>query len=234
MRSTKALKILVILFAIVLIMAMLMPTAFAASNLQSNPTTGSSLQKKPASTWIGLIRYMEQGYSDAGELEELNSNLTSVTSNNIDVHMMKTTEYGAMAILSASEYGKGNKVATTTRGDNSGSTTGNKTGVIIDTTLWEWVAGRPYSGFSSDIGGAVEGRYYSEYTRDEASHRVGDALVECKYWHGAQGANWKGDGNSRHGFLRGGGGIFAFSTDGYNYSDHNYITRGVAVCGEGF
>lgn len=35
--------------------------------------------------------------------ETFNADLTSKESNNIDVHMMRSTEYGAIAILSASK-----------------------------------------------------------------------------------------------------------------------------------
>lgn len=65
-----------------------------------------------------------------GEYEETSS------SNNIDSHMMKNTEWGAIAMLSASDYGAGNEMvkndyvsATKTYGLTA-STTGNYTGVF--------------------------------------------------------------------------------------------------------
>ena len=50
-----------------------------------------------------------------------------LTSNNpnLDIHMEKNTEYGAMAILSASAYGNQNVI-----GDGE-TTTGNKSGVYM-------------------------------------------------------------------------------------------------------
>ena len=240
MRNTKALKILVILFAIILIMAMLMPTAFAASNLQSNPTTGSSLQKKYASEWMIPIRNMEQGYANSGASEELNADATSKTSNDIDVHMMKTTEYGAMAILSASEYGIGNKVTTTAQGNNSGSLTGNKTGVIIDTKVWECTASTAGDDFTvSDK--KINEIYYNKYSVSEESARGGDALIDCMEWHNSAAGKWPQRSNG--GILRGNGGLFSFGNYGYGgyyyYSPNHagsgtWCARGVAVCGAGF
>ena len=234
MKNTKALKKIVILIIAIMAVGMLItPQTYAASNLQSNPTTGSKLQSKYSQIWMIPIREMEQGYANSGEREELNSDATSKTSNNIDVHFMKTSEYGAMAILSASEYGKGNKVVTTTKGDNSGSLTGNKTGVIIDTTVWEWTASTAGENFVSGIGTTDE-RYYDKYTTSARTYyKIGDGLVECANWHSAPSTRWTG--NNYRGFLRGKGGLFSYDGDwNYRNSDHYFCARGVAVCGEGF
>ena len=51
------------------------------------------------------FRTMEQAGGSMGLAETLNADLTSKESNNMDVHMMRSTEYGAIAILSASGYG---------------------------------------------------------------------------------------------------------------------------------
>ena len=72
------------------------------------------------------VRKMEELGGTMGLSETLNDNLTSSsTSNNIDVHMEKNTEYGALAILSASSYGNPNKV------EDGNTTTGNVTGVVM-------------------------------------------------------------------------------------------------------
>ena len=49
----------------------------------------------------------------------------NIISNNLDVHMEKNTEYGALAILSASDYGNPNHIA------DGDTTTGNATGVVM-------------------------------------------------------------------------------------------------------
>ena len=51
--------------------------------------------------------------------------------------MMRSTEYGAIAILSASGYGN----PQTLQNSAVKTTTGNKTGVYFTGNNWEWVAG---------------------------------------------------------------------------------------------
>ncbi|MBQ9297778.1 MAG: hypothetical protein IJ223_01880 [Clostridia bacterium] len=246
MKNTKALKKLAILIIAIMAVGMLItPQTYAASNLQSNPTTGSALQVKTAQDWAKLIRAMEQGYYGSGEqIEELNDDLTPKTSNNIDVHFMKNTEYGAIAILSASEYGVG-KVTTAKKGDNSGSTTGNRTGIIIDTKVWEATASSssdPFYLVGTNRGGwgtpAAE-RYYDKYTTSNESAKRGDVLIECMNWYSSDTFQWPTVSNNC--FKRGYNGIFNYTNysyynynnDGANSGDNN-CGRGVAVCGEGF
>ena len=50
---------------------------------------------------------------------------------------MRSTEYGAIAILSASGYGN----PQTLQNSAVKTTTGNKTGVYFTGNNWEWVAG---------------------------------------------------------------------------------------------
>ena len=122
--------------------------------LQANPNT--QYKKTAQSTdWMRAFRTMEQAGGSMGLAETLNADLTSKESNNIDVHMMRSTEYGAIAILSASGYGNpSNAQAITT-------TTGNNTGVILNTNnKWEYVAG----GGKNRIFPGVNGRYFDTYT----------------------------------------------------------------------
>lgn len=72
------------------------------------------------------VRKMEELGGAMGLTETLNDNLTSTTSNNIDVHIERNTEYGAMAILSVSNYGNPSKIK------NGETTTGNKSGIVIN------------------------------------------------------------------------------------------------------
>ena len=56
--------------------------------------------------WMTNIRKMEKSGEAMGLNETLNADLTpSSKSNNIDVHSMRSTEYGAISILSVSDYG---------------------------------------------------------------------------------------------------------------------------------
>lgn len=74
------------------------------ATLQSNPRTQYK-NAKEKEEWISDIRKMESTNGAMGLSEETNVDLTSTKTNNIDVHFMKSTEYGAVAILSASGYG---------------------------------------------------------------------------------------------------------------------------------
>ena len=166
-----------------------------------------------------------------GLTETLKTDLTPNTSNNIDVHMMKTTEYGAMAILSASGFGYSGKLADAP----VKSTTGNVTGVYVMGTRWEWTAG------VCDASQTVSGknaRYYDLYKiNDQTSAKVGDALgldtyttnPGCSGWHGTAYAYWLS--NAVNGFRRGGGGVFSFSLS--SWAGGNSCGRGVAVVGTG-
>lgn len=72
---------------------------------QSIPNASNA--KEEAYQWIYNVRQLEAPGNGMGLGEIMtNYNLVSDTSNNIDVHMIKNTEWGAMAILSASNYGK--------------------------------------------------------------------------------------------------------------------------------
>ena len=85
--------------------------------------------------------------------------LDTSEANNLDIHMQKTTEYGAMAILSVSSYGNPNKI---TSGE---TTTGNSTGVVMP-LKYEWTQGGDTTWYDS--------RYRNYYDRDTRASRVLD------------------------------------------------------------
>ena len=193
--------------------------------LQANPNTQYTKIDTPTN-WMTNFRKMEETGGAMGLSESFNSDLTASSDfNNIDVHMMKSTEYGAIAILSASGYGNSSN-------DNAiTSTTGNNTGVMLNTNYWEWVAG----GSNYSIFSGVNSRYYNTYTGDRASARIGDALGTasttnpgCTLWHSASNYTWVT--TSYPSFTRGYGGIFSFN---YCYEGSSCYSRGVAVCGVG-
>ncbi len=193
--------------------------------LQANPSTHTK-KTDYLTNWVPNIRKMEATDGAMGLSETLKSDLTSNTSNGIDVHCMRTTEYGAMAILSASGYGNPSNEKSPT------STTGNNTGVMLPTSSYEWTAG---IGAANLLSG-VNSRYYDLYTSDRNSAKAGDALGSatatnpgCAGWHSATSSNWV---SSSYGFFRGGSvGMFGFVYD--NPSLSSYVGRAVAVCGAG-
>lgn len=215
---------------IAILLLLIMPIEVNAA-LQANPNT--QYTKKAAPTvWMSAFRTMEQAGGAMGLAETFNADLTSKESNNIDVHMMRSTEYGAIAILSASGYGNPSNAQVIT------TTTGNNTGVILNTNLnpnqREYVAG----GLQGYIFSGVNGRYYDTYTTSQASARAGDALGTsvtknpgAAGWHSAAYSNWVE--SSYTYFARGHGGIFSFEDIQRNNSYQTYYGRGVAVCGTG-
>ena len=98
-------KILIVVLISIMALSILTPTSNAA--LQSNGATATT---QIISDWMMNVRGMESIGGALGLAETINSDLTSSSgSNNLDIHMEKNIEYGAIAILSASSYGNPNK-----------------------------------------------------------------------------------------------------------------------------
>lgn len=194
------------------------------ATLQANPNTHYKKADRPTN-WMTNFRKMEETGGAMGLSETLNEDLTSSSgSNNIDVHMMRSTEYGAIAILSASGYGNSQTLQSST----TKTTTGNKTGVYFSGANWEFNAG----GIEKYIFKGVNKKYYDTYTTDMSSARVGDALGTkinngCQGWHAAS-ADWVR--NSDPYFKHDGGGLFSFRYE-WDNADSRCFGRGVAVVG---
>ena len=217
-------------FILIVAFAILMPFGNVKAALQANPNTHYKKTDTPMS-WMPQIRNMEKSGEAMGLNETLNSDLTaSSASNGIDVHMMRSTEYGAIAILAASGYGTSSKLNTSMQ-----TTTGNKTGVYFSGRSYEYVAG----GLEGLIFSGVNAKYYDTYTTSRSSAKVGDALGNsstpnpgCAGWHGAYDGDWLVNGNAYNYFMRGGNSGLFYFTFYWNMGDKVY-SRGVAVVGTG-
>ena len=219
MKKTK----LILATLIIMLAAILLNTVEVQAALQANSNThyGSGNLKTPTD-WMSGFRKMENSGGGMGLSETLGSDLTSSSgSNSIDVHMMRSTEYGAIAILSA--YGNPS--------NNLGgfTTTGNKTGIYFSGSNYEWVAG----GLENSIFSGKNKKYYDTYTTASSSAKVGDALGEkinngCQGWHSTSSSNWVN--SSYPYFLRGGSGLFSFVSSNASGAVWG---RGVAVVGAG-
>ena len=220
----KRLRSFLIIVAILLFGILCMPNS-AYATLQSNPST-QYVTLKGGTTWISEFRKMETTGGAMGLTEQLNSDLTPKTdSNNIDVHMMKNTEYGAIAILSASSYGN----PTTLQASTIKTTTGNKTGLYYKRYNYAEVVAGAFTGRYSP----VNKRYWNEYNYAsgiiDVVPKIGDA-TNMQNWHGAN-TNAKVDANQLAAvYLRNINGLFAV---GHDYVYNSHYSRGVAVCGEG-
>ena len=226
-------------FILLVMLLILMPFGNVKAALQANPNTYYKNTNSPEN-WLSSIRSMEKSGNAMGLSETLNSDLTaSSESNGIDVHMMRSTEYGAMAILSASGYGNPSKL----QNSSVKTTTGNKTGVYVSNGYWEHVAGGHIE--STRFKGVNE-KYYDAYTENQSSAKVGDALGNksttnpgCEGWH-TDTYNFWFDKYCCNSFSRGYRGLFNFSR--YNGNDDigrefypwtKEYARGVAVVGAG-
>ena len=225
----KSLNKKILTFIFVVAFAILMPFGNVKAALQANPNTHyKSANKKTSTDWMTQIRNMEKGGEAMGLNETFNSDLTaSSASNGIDVHMMRSTEYGAIAILGASGYGSSSKL-----NNSMQTTTGNKTGVYFSGKNYEFVAG----GLKGAVFSGVNSKYYDAYAGSQSSAKVGDALGNksttnpgCDGWHAASTGSWVS--SSYPYFIRGGsGGLFYFSN---YYASGTYWGRGVAAVGAG-
>ena len=215
-------SITIFLFLIIFI---ILNTGNSKAVLQANGN-GSAIYN--ISDWMLNVRRMEELGGAMGLTETLNSNLTSSSeSNNIDVHMEKNTEYGALVILSASSYGNPNKV------EDGNTTTGNATGVLMYLNS-EWVA-------SGTVVSATN--YYNAKSRyknvctDQYVAKKGDAISETVNWHGSKKNAWIYD-NIDYGLLRARvGSIFSYygtsNNDNGAYYIYEHPTRAVVVSGQG-
>lgn len=239
-------KILSLISSVTLLSILLMPVKTHAA-LQAN---GSGASQKTINDWLSSVREMEAqggtlGLTGSSSLTEVaGSDGKVANSNNLDIHMEKNTEYGAMAILSASNYGKSTPVHETANGLQT--TTGNKSGVYI-TLNKEWVSAVPENLGTGNAGLPIEnfkkavGKYKNIYPLGYVA-KAGDAITETKNWHTTGGTwNWlSGNWNisalvraysgsifSYYGGNSSGSGTEAYVTAG-NYS------RAVIVLGSGF
>ena len=172
--------------------------------LQAN---GNTSKTDTIANWLLNIRNMEAtggtlGLTDTIDTTSLVS--SSDTSNNLDIHMEKNTEYGAMAILSASAYGNQNKIT------NGETTTGNKTGVVIKLDP-EWVSAGSLTSLAAFRN--ANAKYKNSYTTSYVA-KVGDAISETAGWHGSGSSTWL-DYNDTSGLLRAySGSLFSYFGNG--------------------
>jgi hypothetical protein len=129
-----------ILFIAIFILTILISGVNVQANYQSRPDVTPKTNVN-ADTFFVNTRKIEEAGQGMGLASVIdgNGNKTSGATG-IDVHMMKNTEWGAVAILAASSYGQIDQ--NTQIGLAKSSTTGNKYGVFqMNDTTGEFVAG---------------------------------------------------------------------------------------------
>lgn len=210
------------LITIFILCIILQPNKVNAA-IQSN---GGTATTKTIDKWLLQIRQMQELGGTLGRTDTINKTDLSSEATDLDIHMEKNTEYGAMAILSASAYGNPNKI------NDGDTTTGNETGVVIKSG-YELVSAGKLESVSRYVN--AKSRYKNEYTKDYVA-KAGDAISETKGWHGGGDSVWI---NSTYGsLLLRGKGIFAYNGDGNDrfhtaYYDKSCKTRACIVVGTG-
>lgn len=213
----------------------LLGTNSSKAVLQSNGNDGATYN---LSDWMINVRKMEELGGAMGLTETVDSNLTSSSgSNNIDVHMEKNTEYGALAILSASSYGNPNKI------NDGETTTGNATGVVMKLNKERVAASISYS-YATNFANASE-RYKNSYDDFTYLKKSGDAITETIGWHSSSVSKWlyyvsgwSYEDKKTPSLLRAvDGSIFSYYGEGgrYGYASYSaaYCSRAVIVQGDG-
>lgn len=205
--------------------------------LQSN---GGTPATKTLDSWIVATRGMEAAGGTLGFSETINNTglLATTTSNGLDCHMEKNTEYGALVLLSASSYGNPNPISVATEEKPyENTTTGNASGVIMNINK-EWVAaGAGLTG--TTYAKNANSRYINnDYTTTAGEiYHVGDAMDIGK-WHGGT-DNWRFFNTNVSGLLRAyAGSIFSYygrgdTTNANGHIEKKWASRAVIVIGAG-
>ena len=204
-------------------------TTEAHANYQITPNVSRVTQQ--LTSLARGVRQMESEGQVMGLSETINTSTleANTPSNNIDVHLLKNTEYGAIVILSASQqYGKqGTGVDSYIHRQTStglATTTGNQYGIYDIGQSSEWVAG---GGISVSGTTSYLNKYYDRYK--SAISKPGDATTEASRWKASSYNRFCTGGDA---FERGYNGAFSY---GYNsYAQNSFHGRAAVWCGQGF
>lgn len=229
----KRLKHIMAIF--VLMITILLIESNVKANVQAIPTNKYEGTIYLPTKHFELIRKMETSAGPMGLNADVDETGTETsTSNNIDVHMIKNTEWGAMAMLMNSNYG-----SKASGSSEDYTTTGNASGIFAITNSSEYVAGLNCQYESSSVNTQrlniinADRKYWNNY--EEATGFVGDATTETPRWRNASLCrftwNSKPWGNNQYTgvYVRGYDSVFCFY-DGFNEG----ASRAAVVCGGGF
>lgn len=180
--KTQRPNLIITIMVLITIYLMLLPNKVNAV-LQSN---GDSPATYDLGSWVTGIRQMQAAGGTLGLTDTINGSDLTSTNTNLDIHMEKNTEFGAMAILSASSYGNPDKI------NDGQTTTGNVTGVVMKINS-EWVATSTTNNKISGLN-TSKNRYKHLYPVQNGenisySEKIGDA-ISIGNWHGSTQTRW--------------------------------------------
>lgn len=220
------------IIVIILLVATLVVSTKVQANYQSiYQSSASNYKREYQNKVITNIRNMEAEGQVMGLKETMDgeSLLSTTGSNNIDVHMTKNTEYGAMILLSASaEYGKqGSGTARyVINGEGMTTTTGNVYGVYMDDIAGsrsENVAASDAVSSTYSYSTKINPRYVNRYS-DTVTEIDGDAILG---WHSA-------DKGSIYSYGYRGNRSYGIFTAAGSTDSATYVSRASIVNGLGF
>ena len=190
--------------------------------LQSN---GGTPTAKDLNSWMLQTRKMQELGGTLGRTDTINTTDLTSEATDLDIHMEKNTEYGAMAILSASAYGNPNKI------NDGETTTGNSTGVVVNFNN-EWTANFVTGNLKCSL------KYVNKYIYRSFVAKNGDATLETKGWHGSENDfyyYYAYVGEPTTAFIRAYNGIFSYieryNTGGLSSINNKYHGRAAIVVG---
>ena len=203
----------------------------ANAALQSNGGTPATIN---LNDWLLKIRQMQEIGGTLGRTDTISTNNLTSNATDLDIHMEKNTEYGAMAILSASAYGNPNKI-------NDGETTpGNSTGIVMNLNNERVSAASDNQGRVTNFINA-NSRYKNVYPGDKYKKKIGDAVLETYKWHKSTIYQWMdySDVSTIVRSVSEGGSIFSYTAfnagenDGIGNYRQRWASRAVIVVGTG-
>ncbi len=214
--SRRGKKLLVI---ILILWIGMMQTSKVEAALQSN---GGTPLKANLNDWIYYTRKMQEAGGTLGLTDTINEDLTS-NNKDLDIHMEKNTEYGAMVILSASSYGNPNKIT------DGQTTTGNASGIVMKLNK-EWVAAevKDKDTWAEKVRNAV-GRYKNQYSAPQYTEKAGDAIAVVGNWHGSGATTWMSSHTNSSGTLARCGLLRSYVGSVFSYYGRCYGPTGSAA-----
>lgn len=232
--KNKIRKVLVLIILMILILSIPGSVQANVQSVKNSSTTTGTTGIHTADQFYLLIRQMESNTGPMGLSATIDSTTGEETSfsNNIDTHIIKDTEWGAMAMLMDSDYGS--KQAGSGTWEIS-SSTGNATGVYEIFSGWEVTSGIPTDNYVESYCSASKIRNAeSKYKNDYNERNYIGSIKDIYYWKNGGGGHSVSYGYSAL-YAFGGNGAFStcFSNGNYHYRYcSNAITSRAAVtCG---
>ena len=192
-------------------MCMILQPNISNAALQSN---GGTPATKNASDWILQIRQMQELGGTLGRKDTVNTSDLTSDATDLDIHMEKNSEYGAMVILSASAYGNPNKI------EDGGTTTGNSTGIVMNINTERVATATSTSVVPNFASSAMRYKNLYDYTY---AAKIGDALTETSQWHGGDYRWYDGSASANYDTI-----VRSFSGSVFSYSAYGSYGRGGA------